>query len=80
VMVSADGNARSRAVKLGLRTLDAAEVLEGLAEGDVVLIGGTPQADNRVRVRRVQWRPGQSTVPGAAAPDAGAALTNAMGR
>lgn len=80
VMVSADGHARSRAVKLGLRTLDAAEVIEGLAEGDVVLIGGDPKADDRVRVRRVPWQPGQRWGPGAASPDAGAALTNAMGR
>ncbi|PZO10702.1 MAG: efflux RND transporter periplasmic adaptor subunit [Burkholderiales bacterium] len=80
VMVSEGGHARSRAVKLGLRTLDAAEVVEGLAEGDLVLIGGTPQADNRVRVRSVPWQPGQRMAPGAAAPDAGAALTNAMGR
>ena len=80
VMVSDGGHARSRAVKLGLRTLDAAEVVEGLAEGDLVLIGGMPQADNRVRVRRVPWQSGQRLAPGAAAPDAGAALTNAMGR
>ncbi|OSZ74104.1 efflux RND transporter periplasmic adaptor subunit [Hydrogenophaga sp. IBVHS1] len=80
VMVSDQGRARSRAVKLGLRTLDAAEVVEGLAEGDVVLIGGNPQADAGVRVRRVPWQPGQPLAPGAAAPDAGAALTNAMGR
>ena len=80
VLVSDAGVARSRAVKLGLRTLDAAEVVEGLAERDVVLIGGTPQADSRVRVRRVPWQPGQPLAPGAAAPDAGAALTNAMGR
>jgi HlyD family secretion protein len=80
VMVNDAGVARSRAVKLGLRTLEAAEVIEGLVEGDVVLIGGTPQADSRVRVRRVPWQPGQPLAPGAAAPDAGAALTNAMGR
>lgn len=80
VMVSDQGRARSRAVKLGLRTLDAAEVVEGLAEGDVVLIGGNPRADAGVRVRRVPWQPGQPLAPGAAAPDAGAALTNAMGR
>jgi len=80
VMVDDAGVARSRAVKLGLRTLDAAEVLDGLAEGDVVLIGGTPQADRRVRVRLVPWQSGQPLAPGAALPDAGAALTNAMGR
>ena len=80
VMVSAEGHARTRSVKLGLRTLDAAEVVDGLAEGELVLMGGTPQADDRVRVRRVPWQPGTRMTPGAAAPDAGAALTNAMGR
>jgi HlyD family secretion protein len=80
VLVSEAGVARSRTVKLGLRTLDAGEVLEGLAEGDEVLIGGDPKVDDRVRVRPVPWQPGQRMAPGAAAPDAGAALTNAMGR
>ncbi|KRC10009.1 RND transporter [Hydrogenophaga sp. Root209] len=80
VMVSSEGHARARSVKLGLRTLDAAEVVDGLAEGELVLMGGTPQADDRVRVRRVPWQPGTRMTPGAAAPDAGAALTNAMGR
>ena len=50
------------------------------ARPEPVLIGGMPQADNRVRVRRVPWQSRQRLAPGAAAPDAGAALTNAMGR
>ncbi len=80
VLVSDAGVARSRAVKLGLRTLDAAEVLEGLVEGDEVLIGGDPKVDDRVRVRPVPWQPGQRMAPGVTTPDAGAALSNAMGR
>ncbi|MDM7942801.1 MAG: efflux RND transporter periplasmic adaptor subunit [Hydrogenophaga sp.] len=80
VMVSEEGLARSRPVKLGLRTIDAAEVLDGLVEGELVLIGGSPGPDDRVRLRRVPWQPGQPLAPGAGAPDAGAALTNAMGR
>jgi len=80
VMVGVDGHARPRVVKLGLRTLDTAEVLDGLAEGDVVLLGGNPQADARVRVHPVPWQPGPPRTPGASASDGAAALTNAMGR
>jgi len=85
VLVLQDGRAQVRNVRLGLRTLDAVEVLEGLAQGDTVLRGGVLQAGERVRARTVAWTAG-STAPGAGAlgqgqgADAGAALTNAMGR
>ena len=39
VRVLVDGRVQARPVRLGLRTLDAAEVLEGLAEGEQVLVG-----------------------------------------
>ena len=80
VLVAVEGRAQERQVRLGLRTLDAAEVLEGLAEGDVLLLGGGVRAGARVRVRAVAWQPGQPMGKTGAAPDAGAALTNAMGR
>ena len=79
VLVAEQGRAQRRRVRLGLRTLDAAEVLDGLAAGDVVLLGGTPRPDARVRTRVVAWQPGAGATP-TAGPDAGAALTNAMGR
>lgn len=85
VLVLQDGRAQGRSVRLGLRTLDAVEVLDGLAEGDTVLRGGTLQAGERVRARPVEWTAG-AAAPGAGAlgkgqgADAGAALTNAMGR
>lgn len=79
VLVAVQGRAQRRRVRLGLRTLDAAEVLDGLAAGDVVLLGGTPRPDARVRTRVVAWQPGAGATP-TAGPDAGAALTNAMGR
>jgi HlyD family secretion protein len=78
VRIARDGRVEERPLRLGLRTLDAAEVLEGLAAGDVVLLGATPAPGRRVR-----------TDTGAAAAqraakgsreDAGSALTNAMGR
>ena len=83
VLVLQDGRTQTRSVRLGLRTLDAVEVLEGVAEGDTVLRGGVLQAGDRVRARTVPWAAG---APAAGArgkgqgPDAGSALTNAMGR
>lgn len=81
VLVLQDGRAQARGVRLGLRTLDAVEVLDGLKEGDTVLRGGDLEPGDRVRPRTVQWASGTAATadqrPGA---DAGAALTNAMGR
>jgi HlyD family secretion protein len=85
VLLLQDGRAQARSVRLGLRTLDAVEVLDGLKEGDTVLRGGALQAGERVRARTVAWTAG-AAAPGAGAvgqgsgADAGAALTNAMGR
>jgi HlyD family secretion protein len=51
VLVAEDGRARVRPLKLGLRTLDRVEVLEGLADGDAVLADPTLAEGSRVRVR-----------------------------
>ncbi|MFN7154040.1 MAG: efflux RND transporter periplasmic adaptor subunit [Acidovorax sp.] len=85
VLVLQEGRAQTRPVRLGLRTLDAVEVLDGLAEGDTVLRGGAVQAGDRVRARTVEWSagvaaPGPSSRGKGPGADAGAALTNAMGR
>jgi HlyD family secretion protein len=87
VLVARDGRAQVQAVRLGLRTLDAAEVLQGLSAGDLVLLGDQVKAGARVRVQTVPWQPGKPATPGvagaakgAAGADAGSALTNAMGR
>jgi len=79
VLVNEAGHAKERSVRLGLRTLEAVEVVDGLAEGDQVLVGGALQAGQRLRVQVVPWQLTQRT-NGGAAPDASAALTNAMGR
>lgn len=71
VMVLTDGRARRRVVRLGLRTLDAAEVREGLSAGDVVLLGEGVEEGQRVRVGRA--------ARAAATSGAGAALVNAIG-
>jgi HlyD family secretion protein len=85
VLVLQEGRAHERPVRLGLRTLDAAEVLDGLAAGDTVLRGGAVQAGDRVRARPVAWTAGQALpVPTAQGKgqggDAGSAMANAVGR
>ncbi len=80
VLVHEQGRAQSRTVRLGLRTLDATEVLEGLAAGDEVLMDATLAPGKRVRVRVLPWKPGQGAASGATREDAGSALSNAMGR
>jgi HlyD family secretion protein len=64
---------------LGLRTLDAAEVLDGLSEGEQVLMGGAaPPPGQRVRAVTVP-----TVLIGASKgtrEDAGAALTESMSR
>lgn len=79
VWVVEGGRIQPRAVTLGLRTLEAVEITGGLQQGEPVVLQGDAQPGQRVKARAVPWRPGQ---PGAAARagDAGAALTNAMGR
>lgn len=85
VLVLQEGRAQARPVRLGLRTLDAVEVLDGLAEGDTVLRGGAVQAGDRVRARMMPWAAGSASSGSAdqgkgQGGDAGSALTNAMGR
>lgn len=80
VLLAQDGRAQPREVRLGLRTLEAAEVLEGLADGDTVLLGNKVQAGQRVRARLVPANTAAATAGGAQAGGAASALTNAMGR
>jgi HlyD family secretion protein len=63
---------------VGLRTLDAAEILDGLSAGEVVLVGPAPPPGQRVRIdhaAHVTARAGTGTKE-----DAAAALSSAMGR
>jgi HlyD family secretion protein len=81
VLVALDGRAQLREVRLGLRTLDAAEVLQGLSAGDVVLLGSETNVDQKMRVKVQAWQPNSVTVAnGQNQQDAGQALSNAMGR
>ena len=49
--MAAEGRARVRAVRLGLRTLDRVEVLEGLADGELVLADPNLAEGTRVHPR-----------------------------
>jgi HlyD family secretion protein len=76
-----DGRVEQRAVKLGLATLDAAEVTEGLAAGDVVLLGSTLAAGARARADTQAAAAQRAARGGQASKDnAGGAMTNAFGR
>lgn len=80
VLVVQGGRTQLRTVRLGLRTLGAVQVLDGLLEGDTVLRDGNAAApDQRVRPQAILWQPAGAR---AATPvqDAGTALTGAMGR
>jgi len=51
VLVVVDGRTQSRQVRLGVRSLQAVEVLEGLLSGETVLLDGSGAANQRVRVQ-----------------------------
>ena len=79
VLIAQNGHVQTRPVRLGLRTLDAVEVLQGLGQGDVVLLGGQLKPDQRVRVDMQAWQPSASAGPGAPAASGtatGAAAAN----
>ena len=78
VHVVQDGRVEVRRLRLGLRTLEAAEVLEGLAAGDVVLLGPAPDPGRRVRVDT--GAPAAQRRASLSREDAGSAITNVMGR
>jgi HlyD family secretion protein len=77
VWLEKSGRVEARSVRLGLRTLESVEVLQGLAAGDVVLSGPSPVPGQRVKAdRSAPLRPNGK----AKSDDAGSALGNAMGR
>ena len=80
VLVLDAGRAQQRNVRLGLRSLSAVEVLDGLAEGDEVLLGGSLRAGDPVRTRAVTPDQSNAAPKTAGSQDPVSALTNAMGR
>ena len=78
VWLARDGRVEARSLRLGLQTLDAVEVIEGLAVGDLVLIGPAPPPGQRVRADATAAAPARAGK--GKQGDAGAAMSNAMGR
>lgn len=81
VQVVRDGRVADLDVVIGLRTERAAQVLDGLADGDVVIAGAQPMsAGTRVRPVLVTLDHLLTAGAGARAEAAGSAITRAMGR
>jgi HlyD family secretion protein len=85
LVVASDGTLQARTLRLGLRTLAAVEVREGLQAGDAVLMDSAVfKAGQRISAVPVAWQPGQAGASTARRNDAGgsagSALSNAMGR
>ena len=83
VYIAQDGRAQAQSVRLGLRNLVAAEVTQGLAADALVLLGPRVQPGMRVRPQAQPWHADSTSSPtraGGRDSDAGAALTQAVGR
>ena len=86
VLVVQDGRTQLRSVRLGLHTLGAVEVLDGLAQGEQVLersagADGTLRPGQRVRAKSGAWSPAAaSPVGGAPAQGTGGAISSSVGR
>ena len=82
VLVANGRRAVERPLRTGLRTLDAVEVLDGVREGEDVLLAPALKAGDRVRVQRVEWQPARSpqarSTGGAA--DAVSPMSQTLGR
>ncbi len=79
LLVARDGRAELRRVRVGLRTLDAFEVQDGLSAEDWVLRTAAVQPGQRVRPRPVPWEQAAG-VRMREGGVAGAALAQGMGR
>ncbi|MCU0233584.1 MAG: efflux RND transporter periplasmic adaptor subunit [Thermoanaerobaculales bacterium] len=72
VYVAADGLAARREVRLGLRDSDSVEVVEGLAEGDLLIVLGQEGLADGTPVKVLEEAPSAAAAAAAGAPPAGA--------
>jgi HlyD family secretion protein len=77
VWVVRDGRVEARRVRIGLRADDRVEVLDGLADGDWVLLGDGAAPGRRARPVAAEV---STAVGGGQGGSAGAAMTQAIGR
>lgn len=82
VLVAEGRRAVERRVRIGLRTLDAVEVFDGVIEGERVLLAPTLKPGGKVRATVVEWQPSRSPQAraGAGGGDPVSGLSEAMGR
>jgi len=82
LLVSEGQRAVQRQVRIGLRTLDAVEILSGVNEGELVLLAPTLRPGARVRPQRIEWQPARSpqTRSGGGSGDPLSGITQAIGR
>ncbi len=80
VQVVQDGRVEERAVRLGLRTLGAAEIVSGLGAGDQVVLRPVLAPGTRVRSHPVAARLDGPAITGSGGEGGAAQLTNMMGR
>lgn len=82
VLVADGRRAAERALRTGLRTLDAVEVLEGVQEGERVLLAPALKPGDRVRAQVIDWQPARSPQARAAAGggDAISPVSQTLGR
>ena len=73
-----EGRVQARNVRLGLRTLEVVEIVQGLEAGDLVLLGVSPAPGQRVRADTSA--PPPPPLGRARSEDAGSVMSNAMGR
>ncbi|HRD99629.1 MAG TPA: efflux RND transporter periplasmic adaptor subunit, partial [Rubrivivax sp.] len=76
VHVIREGRVQARQVRTGLRTLEAVEIVDGLAAGEFVVLGPVRPLGSRARADAQA----AVTVLKAPADSAAATLTNTMGR
>ena len=69
VWLAIDGVVQKRQVKLGLRTLDAVEIVEGVDENALVLLDPKVQPGDRVHAQIQAWKPQRSQLSQAGATD-----------